>query len=169
MPRTRFGNWIFAGGGDPLAARKAGVPVARVKTILFMLTALAATLVAIITTLNAGSADASRGLSKEFEAIIAAVIGGCLLTGGYGSALGVRQTSMVLNDVDQVRSKGLGVIFITHNARHALAVGDSFTVLNRGRTLGTRGRGDIALNELQTLMAGGTELVIDASGQAGES
>jgi simple sugar transport system permease protein len=86
--RTRVGNWIFAAGGDPNAARNSGVPVDRVKTGLFMLTACAATLVAILTVLDAGSTDARRGFQKEFEAIIAAVIGGCLLTGGYGSAIG---------------------------------------------------------------------------------
>jgi len=86
--RTRVGNWIFAAGGDPNAARNSGVPVARVKTGLFMLTACAAALVAILTVLDAGSTDARRGFQKEFEAIIAAVIGGCLLTGGYGSAIG---------------------------------------------------------------------------------
>ena len=53
-----------------------------------MLTACAATLVAVLTVLDAGSTDARRGFQKEFEAIIAAVIGGCLLTGGYGSAIG---------------------------------------------------------------------------------
>ncbi|KRE21999.1 ATPase [Bosea sp. Root483D1] len=86
--RTRFGNWIFAAGGDPNAARNSGVPVNMVKTTLFVLTACAATLVAILTVLDAGSTDARRGFQKEFEAIIAAVIGGCLLTGGYGSAVG---------------------------------------------------------------------------------
>jgi simple sugar transport system permease protein len=86
--RTRVGNWIFAAGGDPNAARNSGVPVDRVKTGLFMLTACAAALVAILTVLDAGSTDARRGFQKEFEAIIAAVIGGCLLTGGYGSAIG---------------------------------------------------------------------------------
>jgi simple sugar transport system permease protein len=86
--RTRAGNWIFAAGGDPNAARNSGVPVDRVKTVLFMLTAGAAALVAILTVLDAGSTDARRGFQKEFEAIIAAVIGGCLLTGGYGSAIG---------------------------------------------------------------------------------
>ncbi|MBN8993701.1 MAG: ABC transporter permease [Rhizobiales bacterium] len=86
--RTRLGNWIFAAGGDPNAARNSGVPVDRVKTGLFALTACSAALVAIITVLDAGSADARRGFQKEFEAIIAAVIGGCLLTGGYGSAIG---------------------------------------------------------------------------------
>ncbi len=86
--RTRTGNWIFATGGDANAARNSGVPVDAVKTGLFMLTAAAATLVAVMTVLDAGSTDARRGAQKEFEAIIAAVIGGCLLTGGYGSAIG---------------------------------------------------------------------------------
>lgn len=86
--RTRLGNWIFASGGDANAARRSGVPVDRVKTGLFVTTACCATLVAVLTALEAGSTDALRGSQKEFEAIIAAVIGGCLLTGGYGSAIG---------------------------------------------------------------------------------
>jgi simple sugar transport system ATP-binding protein len=74
------------------------------------------------------------------------------------SALGVHQTAMVLKFVDQVKSRGLGVIFITHNVRHAMAVGDRFTVLNRGKTLGSFERGAATLNELQSMMAGGREL-----------
>lgn len=74
------------------------------------------------------------------------------------SALGVAQTSMVLKYINLVRAKGLGVIFITHNVRHAYAVGDRFTVLNRGRTLGTYAKSGIAMDELQNLMAGGKEL-----------
>lgn len=74
------------------------------------------------------------------------------------SALGVHQTSMVLKDVDQVRQKGLGVIFITHNVRHAYAVGNRFTVLNRGKTLGTYSKAEIPMEDLQNLMAGGREL-----------
>jgi simple sugar transport system ATP-binding protein len=74
------------------------------------------------------------------------------------SALGVAQTSMVLKYIYQVRQKGLGVIFITHNVRHAYAVGDRFTVLNRGRTLGTYTKSQITIDELQNLMAGGKEL-----------
>jgi simple sugar transport system ATP-binding protein len=74
------------------------------------------------------------------------------------SALGVAQTSMVLKYIHQVRQKGLGVIFITHNVRHAYAVGDRFTVLNRGRTLGTYRKSEIKIDELQNLMAGGKEL-----------
>jgi simple sugar transport system ATP-binding protein len=74
------------------------------------------------------------------------------------SALGVAQTSMVLKYIHQVRQKGLGVIFITHNVRHAYAVGDRFTVLNRGKTLGTYTKAQITIDELQNLMAGGKEL-----------
>ncbi len=74
------------------------------------------------------------------------------------SALGVRQTSNVLATIDKVRSQGVGVVFISHNVRHALAVGDRFTVLNRGQTLGTAKRGEISPEELQDLMAGGQEL-----------
>jgi len=86
--RTPWGNWIFASGGDANAATNSGVPVRKVKIALFVVTACCAALVAIITVLEAGSTDARRGFQKEFEAIIAAVIGGALLTGGYGSAIG---------------------------------------------------------------------------------
>jgi simple sugar transport system permease protein len=86
--RTRFGNWIFAVGGDEKAARNVGVPVNRVKLILFMLTALSAAVFAAVQVFEVGSADTLRGTQKEFDAIIAVVIGGTLLTGGYGSAIG---------------------------------------------------------------------------------
>jgi simple sugar transport system permease protein len=97
--RTRVGNWIFAAGGDPNAARNVGVPVAAVKIGLFMFTACAATLFAAVQVLDAGSADTTRGLLKEFEAIIAAVIGGCLLTGGYGSAIGASFGALIFGTV----------------------------------------------------------------------
>ncbi len=74
------------------------------------------------------------------------------------SALGVRQTSNVLATIDRVRAQGVGVVFISHNVRHAMSVGDRFTVLNRGKTLGTAKRGEISPEELQDLMAGGQEL-----------
>lgn len=74
------------------------------------------------------------------------------------SALGVRQTSNVLATVDRVRKQGIAVVFITHNVRHAMAVGDRFTVLNRGKTLGTASRGEISAEELQNMMAGGQEM-----------
>ncbi len=97
--RTRFGNWIFAAGGDKVAARNVGVPVDRVKILLFMGTAAAATLFACVQVLDAGSADTNRGLLKEFEAIIAVVIGGTLLTGGYGSAIGSAFGALIFGTV----------------------------------------------------------------------
>jgi simple sugar transport system ATP-binding protein len=74
------------------------------------------------------------------------------------SALGVRQTSMVLRYIAQLREQGIGIIFITHNVRHAYAVGDRFTVLNRGRTLGTFVRAETSRDALEELMAGGREM-----------
>ncbi|MFV0386406.1 ABC transporter permease [Paracoccus sp. (in: a-proteobacteria)] len=98
--RTRFGSWIFASGGDANAARNVGVPVDRVKIMLFIGTAAAATLFATIQVLEAGSADTLRGTLKEFQAIIAAVIGGCLLTGGYGSAIGAMFGALIFGTVE---------------------------------------------------------------------
>ena len=74
------------------------------------------------------------------------------------SALGVRQTSNVLATVDRVRRDGIAVVFISHNVRHAIAVGDRFTVLNRGKTLGTAKKGEITAEALQDMMAGGMEM-----------
>lgn len=88
LSRTRFGNWIYAVGGDANAARNIGVPVARTKISLFLSTAVAAALVGIISFAQASSAVSEQGAGYEFYYIIAAVVGGCLLTGGYGSALG---------------------------------------------------------------------------------
>ena len=88
LARTRLGNWIFAVGGDAVAAKNMGVPVRKVKIGLFVFTAFCACLFAVLQVGDFGSAAADRGLQKEFEAIIAAVIGGALLTGGYGSVIG---------------------------------------------------------------------------------
>lgn len=88
LTRTRFGNWITAVGGDANAARNTGVPVARTKILLFMNTSMAAGLVGIMTALRLRSVQAGQGVGQEFTFIIAAVVGGCLLTGGFGSAIG---------------------------------------------------------------------------------
>ena len=88
LGRTTFGNWIFAVGGDANAARNTGVPVGRTKTMLFLSTSLAGGLVGIISFTQASSAVSEQGVGYEFYYIIAAVVGGCLLTGGYGSAVG---------------------------------------------------------------------------------
>ena len=70
------------------------------------------------------------------------------------SALGVHQTATVLRYIRQVRSKGLSVILITHNVNHALSVGDRFTVLNRGKSVGTWDRKNITQPELEKVMSG---------------
>ena len=74
------------------------------------------------------------------------------------SALGVRQTSNVLDTIDKMRKKGIAIVLITHNVRHAYAVADRYTVLDRGKTLVTAKHGEIKPEELQEMMAGGQEL-----------
>ena len=101
LQRAVFGNWIFGAGGDAPAARNVGVPVNRVKIILFMCTALGAALLATIQVLDAGSADVLRGELLELQAIAAAVIGGVLLTGGYGSVVGALFGALIFGMVQQ--------------------------------------------------------------------
>jgi simple sugar transport system ATP-binding protein len=74
------------------------------------------------------------------------------------SALGVKQSGVVLRYVAQARDRGLGVIFITHNPHHAYPVGDRFVVLNRGKLMGTWNKGEISRDELIKMMSGGAEL-----------
>ena len=88
LTRTAFGNWIFASGGDANAARNAGVPVARTKITLFVMTSVAAALVGAMTLLELRGMQAGQGIGQEFYYIIAAAVGGTLLTGGAGSAIG---------------------------------------------------------------------------------
>ncbi len=88
LGRTRFGSWTFAVGGNKEASRQVGVPAARTKTQLFMLVAGAAWLVGILLAFRLNTIQASTGDGEEFDYIIAAVVGGTLLTGGYGSAFG---------------------------------------------------------------------------------
>lgn len=99
--RTRFGNWIFASGDDPGAARAMGVPVDRTKTALFVWVSVSAWLVGMMNTFRLGSAAVSTGRGQEFEYIIAAVIGGTLLTGGYGSAIGAAVGALIFGMVRQ--------------------------------------------------------------------
>lgn len=74
------------------------------------------------------------------------------------AALGVKEAGIVLRYIAQARAKGLGVIFITHNPHHAYPIGDHFTLLNRGRSLGTFAKSEITREELTSMMAGGEEL-----------
>lgn len=99
LAKTRQGNWILASGGDEKAAMNIGVPVKRIKISLFMLTAFCACLFAVLQVCDVGSAAADRGMQKEFEAIIAAVIGGTLLTGGYGSVVGAAFGALIFGVV----------------------------------------------------------------------
>jgi simple sugar transport system permease protein len=96
LARTRVGNWIFGVGGDPVAARNVGVPVPRVKIALFMTTALCSALVGIMIALRLASMQAGQGIGDEFNYIIAAVVGGCLLTGGFGSAIGASVGALII-------------------------------------------------------------------------
>lgn len=96
LTRTRSGNWIYAVGGDKVAARNSGVPVAATKIGLFMTTATAGALVGIMTAVRLGSVQANEGVGREFEFIIAAVVGGCLLTGGFGSAIGASIGALIM-------------------------------------------------------------------------
>jgi len=103
--RTPFGNWIFGVGGNAQAARNVGVPVSMVKILLFMASSLAGCLVAVIQVLSSTGADVLRGQQQEFYAIIAVVIGGTLLTGGYGSAIGAALGALIFGMVRQ------GIVF----------------------------------------------------------
>ncbi len=101
LTKTKFGNWIFASGGDANAAKNVGVPVDRVKILMFMFSAFCATVFATCQVIEFGSAAADRGLLKEFEAIISVVIGGALLTGGYGSVIGAALGALIFGVVQQ--------------------------------------------------------------------
>jgi simple sugar transport system permease protein len=96
LSRTRVGNWIFGVGGDKIAARNVGVPVNRVKIGLFMMVSMCAALVGVMITLRLGSVQAGQGIGEEFNYIIAAVAGGCLLTGGFGSAIGAAMGALII-------------------------------------------------------------------------
>lgn len=86
--KTRIGNWIFAVGGNLESARAVGVPVNKVKIGLFMFVGFAAWFVGMHVLFSFNTIQSGQGVGNEFLYIIAAVIGGCLLTGGYGTAIG---------------------------------------------------------------------------------
>jgi simple sugar transport system ATP-binding protein len=100
------------------------------------------------------------GGERQCVAIARAVYHGArvLILDEPTSALGVHQASIVLRYVAQARSKGLGVIFITHNIHHAYPIGDKFTLLNRGRSVGTFKKSEISEMEVLDIMAGRREL-----------
>jgi simple sugar transport system permease protein len=86
--KTRVGNWIFAVGGNQDSARAVGVPVTKVKIGLFMVVSFCAWFVGMHLLFAFNTVQSGQGIGNEFFYIIAAVVGGCLLTGGYGTAIG---------------------------------------------------------------------------------
>ena len=89
LARTHIGNWIYSTGDNKESARANGVPVNRVKVGLFMFSAFCATIFATCQVFDTNSSDAAKGMFKELEAIAIAVVGGILMTGGFGSIVGV--------------------------------------------------------------------------------
>jgi simple sugar transport system permease protein len=110
LQRTRFGNWIYATGGNLQTARLAGVPTNRVKVSLFIASSSGAALVGIIETLTYSNGNVTLGANYVFSAIAAAVIGGVLLSGGYGSTVGIVFGSVTYGVVS------LGVFFLGWDA-----------------------------------------------------
>jgi simple sugar transport system permease protein len=89
MHHTRYGNWIFAMGGDKESARNAGIPTRRMTIALFVLSATSASFVGMCGAILFNSAQVSGGMSYIFNAIVSVVVGGVLLTGGFGSVIGI--------------------------------------------------------------------------------
>jgi simple sugar transport system permease protein len=96
LMRTRFGSWTFAVGGNAKASREVGVPAARTKTRLFMFVSFSSWLVGMLLAFRLNSVQANTGDGLEFRYIIAAVVGGNLLTGGYGSAAGGAMGALII-------------------------------------------------------------------------
>ncbi|AQW50895.1 ABC transporter permease [Streptomyces violaceusniger] len=107
--RTKFGNWIFAAGGSKESARAVGVPVNLTKIALFMTVGFAAWFVGMHLLFEYNTVQAGEGVGNEFYYIIAAVIGGCLLTGGYGSAIGAVLGAFIFGMVNQ------GIVYANWN------------------------------------------------------
>jgi simple sugar transport system permease protein len=93
--KTRFGNWIFATGGDPNSSKNVGVRTDRTTIALFMMTSFMAWFVGSTQIVRFGTIQAQSGIGQELYYIVAAVIGGCLLTGGYGSAVGASLGALI--------------------------------------------------------------------------
>jgi simple sugar transport system permease protein len=108
--KTRFGNWIFATGGDANASKNVGVPTNRTTIALFMLVSAAAWFVGNTQIIRFGTIQAQVGIGQELIFIVAAVIGGCLLTGGYGSAVGATVGALIFGMTQQ------GIVYANWNS-----------------------------------------------------
>ena len=102
-----YGNWIFAMGGDRVSARNAGIPTDRLTIVLFVLSATAASFVGMCQAILFNSAQVSGGMTYIFNAIVSVVVGGVLLTGGFGSVIGIFFGTMTFAIVNQ------GIYFTT--------------------------------------------------------
>ena len=99
--RTKTGNWIFAVGGNAASARAVGVPVPKVKIGLFMGVTFLCWFYGMHLLFNSASVQSGLGVGNEFRYIIAAVVGGCQLTGGYGSAIGAAIGAFIFGKTEQ--------------------------------------------------------------------
>ena len=107
--RTKYGNWIFAVGGNKDSARAVGVPVTFTKISLFMLVGFGAWFIGMHQLFTFNTVQSGEGVGQELIYIAAAVIGGCLLTGGYGSAIGPVFGAFMFGMVNQ------GIVFAGWN------------------------------------------------------
>jgi simple sugar transport system permease protein len=135
--RTRTGNWIFAAGGNAASARAVGVPVPKVKIGLFMGVAFLGWFYGMHLLFNSASVQSGLGIGNEFRYIIAAVVGGALLTGGYGSAVGAAIGAFIFGMTEQ------GIVYAGFNpdwfftflgAMLLLAVGVNLYIKNYAST-----------------------------------
>ncbi|WP_326893961.1 ABC transporter permease (plasmid) [Rhizobium beringeri] len=113
-----YGNWIFAMGGDKVSARNAGIPTTRLTMVLFVLSAMSASFVGMCQAILFNSAQVSGGMTFIFNSIISVVVGGVLLTGGFGSVIGIFFGTITFAVVNQ------GIYFTTFDRnRSSLIIG----------------------------------------------
>ncbi|WP_027667348.1 ABC transporter permease [Rhizobium leguminosarum] len=98
---TRYGNWIFAMGGDEVSARNAGIPTDWVRIVLFVLSSTAASFVGMCGAILFNSAQVSGGMNYIFNTVVSIVVGGVLLTGGFGSVAGIFLGALTFAVVNQ--------------------------------------------------------------------
>jgi simple sugar transport system permease protein len=126
-----WGNWIFAMGGDQTSARNAGIPTSRLKIALFMLSAMAAALVGMTEAVLSNSASTTTQFGMIFNAIICVVVGGVLLTGGFGSVTGIVLGTLTFGIVFQGINftsfdKDLNLLFIGALLLFAVLMNETF-------------------------------------------
>lgn len=101
LSKTKFGNWVYVSGGNADAGSRMGVPVRLTKVLLYIATSCSAVLVAVLFTVQVNQADTGTGVGMEFQAAVATVIGGALITGGFGSPIGTFFGALLFGMVSQ--------------------------------------------------------------------